>query len=149
MLCLVFCPRVRPWCARLVCLFVSLCRQVLADKHWKHIKKDCSERREHFFSKVVISDVEQSVPAPPPTVEDARSKRRRLYKLASERKPPFPVMHRNFYLHVIENKEIIKALSLLSTCVQPLKPVKRFRIPLSGRTGRDFYSVVRRCCPSF
>lgn len=67
--------------------------------------------------------MEQSVPATVPTIEDARAKRRRLYKLASERKPPFPVMHRNFYSHVTENKEIIKALSLLSTCVQPLKPV--------------------------
>lgn len=67
--------------------------------------------------------MEQSVPASVPTIEDVRAKRRRLYKLASERKPPFPVMHRNFYSHVTENKEIIKALSLLSICVQPLKPV--------------------------
>lgn len=96
---------------------------MLAGKHWNQLKKDCSERREKFFSKVVISDMEQSVPATVPTIEDARAKRRRLYKLASERKPPFPVMHRNFYSHVTENKEIIKALSLLSTCVQPLKPV--------------------------
>jgi len=96
---------------------------VLAEKHWNQLKKDCNERRENFFSKFVISDMEQSVPATVPTIEDARAKRRRLYKLASERKPPFPVMHRNFYSHVTENKEIIKALSLLSTCVQPLKPV--------------------------
>lgn len=97
--------------------------QVLAEKHWKQLKKDCSERREHFFSKVVISDMEQSVSATVPTIEDARAKRQRLYKLASEKKPPFPIIHRNFYSHIIENKEIIKALSLLSTCVQPLKPV--------------------------
>lgn len=102
------------------------CRQVLAEKHWKQLKKDCSERREKFFSKVVISDMEQSVPVSMPTIEDARAKRRRLYKLASERKSPFPVIHRNFYSHVIENKEITKALSLLSTCVQPLKPVNVF-----------------------
>uniref|UniRef100_A0A2S2PXW6 Dynein heavy chain 5, axonemal n=1 Tax=Sipha flava TaxID=143950 RepID=A0A2S2PXW6_9HEMI len=65
----------------------------------------------------------KSVPATVPTIDDARAKRRRLYKLTSEKKPPFPVMHRNFYSHVTENKEIIKALSLLSTCVQPLKPM--------------------------
>lgn len=67
----------------------------------------------------------QSIPASIPTIEDARAKRRRLYKLASERKPPFPVLHRNFYSYVTENKEIVKALSLLSTCVHPLKPVSR------------------------
>lgn len=100
-----------------------LCRQVLAEKHWKQLKKDCNERRENFFSKVIISDMEQSVPAPIPTIEDARARRRRLYKLESEKKPPLPVMHRNFYLHVTENKEIIKAISLLSICVQPLKTV--------------------------
>lgn len=105
-----------------------LCRQVLAEKHWKQLKKDCSERREKFFSKVVISDMEQSVPATVPTIDDARAKRRRLYKLASEKKPPFPVMHRNFYSHVTENKEIVKALSLLSTCVQPLKPVNTISV---------------------
>lgn len=98
-------------------------RQVLAEKHWKQLKKDCSERREHFFSKVVISDMEQSVSATVLTIEDVRAKRQRLYKLASEKKPPFPIIHRNLYSYIIENKEIIKALSLLSTSMQPLKPV--------------------------
>lgn len=70
--------------------------------------------------------MEQSVPVSVPTIEDSRAKRRRLYKLISEKKPPFPVIQRNFYSHVTENKEIIKALSLLSTCVQPLKPVNYF-----------------------
>lgn len=116
------CPRV---CLRVRVSFVFLL-QVLAEKHWKQLKKDCSERREKFFSKVVISDMEQSVPVAIPTIEDGRAKRRRLYKLASERKPPFPVIHKNFYSHVADNKEIIKALSLLSTCVQPLKPVINF-----------------------
>lgn len=97
---------------------------MLAEKHWKQLKKDCSDRRENIFSKLVMSDMEQSAPAAEPTIEDSRAKRRRLYKLASERKPPFPVIHRNFYSYVIDNKEIVKALSLLSACVQPLKPVK-------------------------
>lgn len=110
-------------CARLVCF---ICHQVLAEKHWKQLKKDCNERREKFFSKIIISDMEQSVPASIPTIEDARAKRRRLYKLLSEKKPPFPVMQKNFYSYVTENKEIVKALSTLSTCVQPLKPVNYF-----------------------
>lgn len=97
--------------------------QVLAEKRWKHLKKDCNERRENILSKLIISDMEQSVPVTEIPADDAKAKRRRLYKLASEKKPPFPVIHRNFYSHVTENKEIIKALSLLSTCVQPLKPV--------------------------
>ncbi|XP_050432698.1 dynein axonemal heavy chain 5 [Adelges cooleyi] len=58
-----------------------------------------------------------------PVPEDGRAKRRRLYKLASEKRLTVPVLHRNFYFHVTENKEIVKALSMLSTCVHPLKSV--------------------------
>ncbi|KAG8296781.1 hypothetical protein J6590_049808 [Homalodisca vitripennis] len=55
--------------------------------------------------------------------EDSRTRRRRLYRMASEQRPAFPFQHRNFYSHVMENKEVVKTLSLLSSCTQEIKPV--------------------------
>ncbi|GLV32121.1 Dynein heavy chain 1 [Carabus blaptoides fortunei] len=55
--------------------------------------------------------------------EDFRTRRRRLYRLHSEKRPEFPYQQRNFYTHVMDNKDIIKTLSLLSTCTHELKPV--------------------------
>ncbi|XP_046689316.1 LOW QUALITY PROTEIN: dynein axonemal heavy chain 5-like [Homalodisca vitripennis] len=54
--------------------------------------------------------------------EDSRTRRRRLYRMASEQRPAFPFQHRNFYSHVMENKEVVKTLSLLSSCTQEIKP---------------------------
>ncbi|XP_073975032.1 dynein axonemal heavy chain 1 [Rhodnius prolixus] len=56
-----------------------------------------------------------------PSKEDAKTRRRRLYRLASNTKPPFPHQGRNFHSHIMENKEVVKTLSLLSTCVHPIK----------------------------
>jgi dynein heavy chain len=56
--------------------------------------------------------------------EDPKTRRRRLYRLASEERPTFPSQQRNFYNHVMENKEIVKMLSLLSTCTQDVKLVR-------------------------
>ncbi|KAG5886924.1 hypothetical protein JTB14_034200 [Gonioctena quinquepunctata] len=53
--------------------------------------------------------------------EDFRIRRRRLYRLLTEEKPTFPLQQRNFFNHVMENKEVIKTLSLLSTCTQDMK----------------------------
>ncbi|XP_017781875.1 PREDICTED: dynein heavy chain 5, axonemal [Nicrophorus vespilloides] len=53
--------------------------------------------------------------------EDFRMRRRRLYRLKTEEKPAFPNQHRNFHNHVMENKEVVKTLSLLSTCVKDMK----------------------------
>ncbi|CAG5099433.1 Similar to DNAH5: Dynein heavy chain 5 [Cotesia congregata] len=52
--------------------------------------------------------------------EDPKVRRRRLYKTVSEERPEFPVQNRNFHALVMENKEIIKVLSMLSTCTQEL-----------------------------
>lgn len=56
--------------------------------------------------------------------EDFKTRRRRLYRLMTEDKPLFPLQHRNFYNYVMENKEVVKMLSLLSTCTQDMKQVK-------------------------
>lgn len=56
-------------------------------------------------------------------VEAAKMKRKKHYRLESEEKPTFPFQQKNFYNHVMENKEIIKTLSLLSTCSQNVKMV--------------------------
>jgi dynein heavy chain, axonemal len=52
---------------------------------------------------------------------DEKSKRRRVYRLVSEEKPQMPVMVKNFYIQVMENKEIVKTISLLATCTKKLK----------------------------
>ncbi|TGZ53817.1 Dynein heavy chain 5, axonemal, partial [Temnothorax longispinosus] len=53
--------------------------------------------------------------------EDLKTRRRRLYKILSEERPVFPVQERNFYTMVMDNKEIIKLLSMLSTCTMELR----------------------------
>nr|XP_023020662.1 dynein heavy chain 5, axonemal [Leptinotarsa decemlineata] len=53
--------------------------------------------------------------------EDFRMRRRKLYRLLTEEKLTFPHQQRNFYNHVMENKEVIKTLSLLSTCTLDMK----------------------------
>lgn len=55
--------------------------------------------------------------------EDFRARRRKLYRLLTEEKPTFPMQQRNFYNYVMENKEVVKTLSLLSTCTQEMKLV--------------------------
>lgn len=44
-----------------------------------------------------------------------------MYRFHSEEKPAFPFQEKNFYSHVMENKEVVKTLSLLSTCIQDIK----------------------------
>ncbi|XP_047354238.1 dynein axonemal heavy chain 5 isoform X2 [Vespa velutina] len=53
--------------------------------------------------------------------EDLKTRRRRLYKIISEEKPLFMIQKRNFYSMVIENKDIVKILSMLNNCTQELK----------------------------
>lgn len=55
--------------------------------------------------------------------EDLKTRRRRLYKILSEERPVFPVQERNFYTMVMDNKEIIKLLGMLSTCTMELRQV--------------------------
>ncbi|KAK1128262.1 hypothetical protein K0M31_002732 [Melipona bicolor] len=54
--------------------------------------------------------------------EDPRVRRRRLYKIISEERPVFPVQERNFHAMVMDNKEVMKLLSILNTCMQEFKP---------------------------
>lgn len=58
--------------------------------------------------------------------EDPKIRRRRLYKIISEERPIFPVQERNFHAMVMDNKEVIKLLSILNTCMQEFKPVRQF-----------------------
>lgn len=55
--------------------------------------------------------------------EDLKTRRRRLYKILSEERPVFPTQERNFYTMVMDNKEIIKLLGMLSTCTMELRQV--------------------------
>ncbi|KAF6202133.1 hypothetical protein GE061_004531 [Apolygus lucorum] len=89
--------------------------------------------------------------------EDAKARRKRLYRLASNAKPPFPHQPRNFHNHIMENKEVVKTLSLLSTCIIPIKmelqryvnqwkPYKLLWSSESISTKRDVHSVSLLDC---
>ncbi|XP_063235253.1 dynein axonemal heavy chain 5 [Bacillus rossius redtenbacheri] len=80
---------------------------------WKRL----AGRQSHALVDVV-SRLEQGATKGP---EDARSRRRRLYRLQSEHRPSFPAQQRNFYSLVMENKEVVKTLSLLSACTQEIR----------------------------
>lgn len=56
-------------------------------------------------------------------VEVAKMRKKKYYRLESEEKPIFPFQQKNFYSHIMENKEIIKTLTLLSMCTQNVKTV--------------------------
>ncbi|CAH4038579.1 unnamed protein product [Pieris brassicae] len=65
-------------------------------------------------------------------IEAAKMRKKKYYRLESEEKPMFPFQQKSFYSHVMENKEIIKTLTLLSLCTQNIKTelntlVKRWR----------------------
>jgi dynein heavy chain, axonemal len=55
--------------------------------------------------------------------DDPKKRRRRIYKVASTEKLNFPHQQKNFYSFVIENKEVMKMLTLLSTCTADIKTV--------------------------
>ena len=61
--------------------------------------------------------------------EDPRVRRRRLYKIISEERPVFPVQERNFHAMVMDNKEVMKLLSILNTCMQEFKSVINHTYP--------------------
>lgn len=56
-------------------------------------------------------------------LEDLKTRRRRLYKILSDERPVFPVQEKNFYTMVMDNKEIIKLIGMLSTCTMELRQV--------------------------
>lgn len=58
-----------------------------------------------------------------PKNETSKERRRRLYRLQSDERPAFPFQQKNFFNHVMENKEVVKTLSLLSTCTHEIKVV--------------------------
>lgn len=60
-------------------------------------------------------------------MDAAKIRRKKHYRLESEEKPQFPLQQKNFYSHVMENKEIIKTMSLLSSCTQNVKTVRKLR----------------------
>ncbi|CAB3374843.1 Hypothetical predicted protein [Cloeon dipterum] len=53
--------------------------------------------------------------------DDPKKRRRRIYKVASEEKLNFPHQQKNFFSFIIENKEVMKMLTMLSTCTMDIK----------------------------
>nr|XP_036233287.1 dynein heavy chain 5, axonemal isoform X1 [Bactrocera oleae] len=51
-----------------------------------------------------------------------RARRRKLYTLASEERPQMPHMLKSFYAAIMDNKEVVKALNLLSNSTKNIKP---------------------------
>ncbi|XP_055923365.1 dynein axonemal heavy chain 5 isoform X2 [Eupeodes corollae] len=54
--------------------------------------------------------------------DDKRGRRRKIYCLASEERPQMPHMLKSFYSSIMDNKEVVRALSLLSNCTKNVKP---------------------------
>lgn len=54
--------------------------------------------------------------------EGNRSRRRKIYCLASEERPQMPHMLKSFYAAIMDNKEVAKTLNLLSNCTKNVKP---------------------------
>lgn len=53
--------------------------------------------------------------------DDSKTRRRRVYRLVSEERPQMPHMTKSFYSYIMDNKEVVKTLSLLSTCTKNIK----------------------------
>lgn len=45
-----------------------------------------------------------------------------MYCLQSEERPSIPHMTKSFYTFIMDNKEVVKMLNLLSTCTKNVKP---------------------------
>lgn len=54
-------------------------------------------------------------------VLNERANRRKVYRVMSEQRPQMPHMTKSFYTYVMDNKEVVKTLSLISTCTKNLK----------------------------
>lgn len=64
--------------------------------------------------------------------DDSKTRRRRVYRLVSEERPQMPHMTKSFYSYIMDNKEVVKTVSLLSTCTRNVKTdlntfIKRWR----------------------
>lgn len=51
-----------------------------------------------------------------------KSRLRKMYCLQSEERPQVPHMTKSFFSFIMDNKEIVKTLNLLSTCTKHVKP---------------------------
>lgn len=45
-----------------------------------------------------------------------------MYCLQSEERPQVPHMTKSFYSYIMDNKEVVKMLTLISTCTKTIKP---------------------------
>lgn len=108
-------------------LLVYLASTSKADAPKKELWKKISGHKSNLMDIVKQSRNNQK-PSKGPVrnkEEDFRTRRRKLYRLMTEEKPTFPMQQRNFYNHVMENKEVVKTLSLLSTCTLEMKLVSK------------------------
>lgn len=122
-----------------LCVFVlSLClaSRVTQSVGWSKLGGGGLARMQNRAMADLVSRLDQDPKAGAGTTEDARTRRRRLYRMASEQRPAFPYQHKNFFSHVMENKEVIKTLSLLSSCTHEIKPVSTSYTPHYGKCCR-------------
>ncbi|XP_033349446.1 dynein heavy chain 5, axonemal isoform X1 [Bombus vosnesenskii] len=73
------------------------------------------------FADIVMRAQMQAAKRKQEEPEDARVRRRRLFKIISEERSIFPVQEQNFHAMVMDNKEVIKLLSMINTCMQEFK----------------------------
>lgn len=123
-----------------------MCKQV----SWKKLAGHQSNHLLEVVTKLdeQVQSVTGVLPKSLRVLDAARVRRKKHYRLESEEKPTFPLQQKNFYNHIIENKEIIKTLSLLSSSTQNVKTVsiqvsEGYFDRLVGRFNVIFTCLVR------
>ncbi|KAL9890241.1 LOW QUALITY PROTEIN: dynein axonemal heavy chain 1 [Glossina fuscipes fuscipes] len=83
---------------------------------------DLREKIDFFFVLFVFLNQQVSITPQPRQGRNHNTKRRKLYTLTSEERPQMPYMLKSFYSAIMDNKEVAKALNLLSNCTKNIKP---------------------------
>lgn len=99
---------------------------------WKGLPYSSKKNLANVVLRVQNNTVKEKQQEP----EDMKARRRRLYKIHSEERPVFPTQERNFYTMVMDNKEIVKLLGMLSTCTIELRQVLYSTVVRHKTSGR-------------
>ncbi len=93
---------------------------VLAGKNIAGVSKGVAQWGAGRDENAVTNQVPMNRNQKLPPIDD-KAKRRKVYRVMSEQKPQMPHMTKSFYSYVLDNKEVVKTLSLLATCTRNLK----------------------------
>ena len=96
---------------------ILLLNNIYLQQLWRSLPKAPKKNLGDIVAKAQVDAEKRSQENP----EDPKARRRRLYKISSEERPAFPVQQKNFHNLIMENKEIVKMLGLLNSCILELR----------------------------